>query len=73
MNNQRPDPVMVIGATGTHGGAVALGLLAAGGLANVGALVAAVLGRREEHLSRRIEVAGDDPTPAQMARALPRG
>ena len=39
-------------------------------LANLGALVAAVLSRREEHLSLRIEVAGDDPTSAQMARAL---
>jgi uncharacterized protein YbjT (DUF2867 family) len=30
MNDRRPDPVMVIGATGTHGGAVARELLAAG-------------------------------------------
>jgi uncharacterized protein YbjT (DUF2867 family) len=39
-------------------------------LATLGALVAAVLDRREEHLSRRIEVAGDAPTPAEMARLL---
>jgi uncharacterized protein YbjT (DUF2867 family) len=39
-------------------------------LTNLGALVAAVLGRRDEHLSKRIEVAGDAPTPAQMADDL---
>ncbi|HEX4011664.1 MAG TPA: NmrA family NAD(P)-binding protein [Solirubrobacteraceae bacterium] len=39
-------------------------------LTNLGALVVAVLDRREEHLSRRVEVAGDAPTPAGMARAL---
>ena len=39
-------------------------------LRDLGALVAAILGRREEHLSRRVEVAGDAPTPAQMATAL---
>jgi uncharacterized protein YbjT (DUF2867 family) len=39
-------------------------------LADLGATVAAVLARREEHLGRRIEIAGDAPTPAQMARAI---
>jgi uncharacterized protein YbjT (DUF2867 family) len=39
-------------------------------LANLGAVVAAVLGRREEHLGERVEVAGDAPTPAEMAEAL---
>jgi uncharacterized protein YbjT (DUF2867 family) len=39
-------------------------------LADLGALVAAVLNRREEHLSTRIEVAGDAPTPLQMAEAI---
>jgi uncharacterized protein YbjT (DUF2867 family) len=39
-------------------------------LANLGALVAAVVARREEHLFQRVEVAGDDPTPEEMARAL---
>ena len=39
-------------------------------LADLGALVAAVLNRREEHLHTRIEVAGDAPTPLEMATAL---
>jgi uncharacterized protein YbjT (DUF2867 family) len=39
-------------------------------LRDLGALVAAILSRREEHLSQRIEVAGDAPTPAEMATAL---
>lgn len=39
-------------------------------LADLGAVVAAILGRRDEHLGVRIEVAGDDPTPAAMAAAL---
>jgi uncharacterized protein YbjT (DUF2867 family) len=39
-------------------------------LANLGALVEAVLARRDEHLSSRIEVAGDAPTPADMAAAF---
>lgn len=39
-------------------------------LADLGALVAAVLNRREEHLSKRIEVAGDAPTPRDMAAAV---
>jgi uncharacterized protein YbjT (DUF2867 family) len=39
-------------------------------LADLGATVQAVLASREEHLGRRIEVAGDAPTPAQMARAI---
>lgn len=39
-------------------------------LANLGSVVAAVLARREEHLSARLEVAGDAPTPAEMAAAF---
>jgi uncharacterized protein YbjT (DUF2867 family) len=39
-------------------------------LADLGALVAAVLNRREEHLHMRIEVAGDAPTPREMAAAV---
>lgn len=39
-------------------------------LADLGGVVAAVLGRRDEHLGFRVEVAGDDPTPARMAAAL---
>jgi uncharacterized protein YbjT (DUF2867 family) len=39
-------------------------------LADLGRLVAAVLVRRDEHLHRRIEVAGDAPTPNEMAAAL---
>jgi uncharacterized protein YbjT (DUF2867 family) len=38
--------------------------------ADVGALVVALLARRADFLGRRIEVAGDDPTPEQMASAL---
>ncbi|MEV4420771.1 NmrA/HSCARG family protein [Patulibacter sp. NPDC049589] len=39
-------------------------------LDDLGAVVAAVLARRDEHLGVRVEVAGDAPTPAQMAAAL---
>ena len=39
-------------------------------VADLGALVVALLGRHEEFLGRRVEVAGDQPTPAQMAHAL---
>lgn len=39
-------------------------------LVDLGAVVAAVLNRREEHLHTRIEVAGDAPTPLEMATAL---
>jgi uncharacterized protein YbjT (DUF2867 family) len=39
-------------------------------LANLGALVAAVLSRKREHLLQRVEVAGDDPTPLSMAAAI---
>jgi uncharacterized protein YbjT (DUF2867 family) len=39
-------------------------------LANLGAFVAAVLNRREEHISKRVEVAGDAPTPEAMANAI---
>ena len=39
-------------------------------LEDLGALVAAVLARRDEHLGVRVEVAGDAPTPAEMATAL---
>jgi uncharacterized protein YbjT (DUF2867 family) len=39
-------------------------------LADLAAVVAAIIGRRDEHLGVRVEVAGDDPTPAQMAAAL---
>jgi uncharacterized protein YbjT (DUF2867 family) len=39
-------------------------------LANLGAVVRTVLARRDEHLSARIEVAGDAPTPAEMAAAF---
>jgi uncharacterized protein YbjT (DUF2867 family) len=40
------------------------------GLRDLGAVVAAILDRREEHLSERVEIAGDAPTPGEMARAL---
>jgi uncharacterized protein YbjT (DUF2867 family) len=40
------------------------------GLAELGALVATVIRRRDEHLGMRVEVAGDDPTPEAMALAL---
>jgi uncharacterized protein YbjT (DUF2867 family) len=39
-------------------------------LGDLGAVVAAILGRRDEHLSERVEVAGDAPTPEEMAAAL---
>ncbi len=39
-------------------------------LRDLGAVVAAILDRRDEHLSARIEIAGDAPTPAKMAAAL---
>jgi uncharacterized protein YbjT (DUF2867 family) len=39
-------------------------------LADLGALVLAVLSREAEHLGKRIEVAADAPTPERMAEAL---
>jgi len=39
-------------------------------LADLGALVAAILARPAEHIGERIEVAGDDPTPEAMAAAI---
>jgi len=39
-------------------------------LDNLGAVVAAIVSRRDEHLGVRVEVAGDAPTPTQMAEAL---
>jgi uncharacterized protein YbjT (DUF2867 family) len=39
-------------------------------LADLGALVVALLDRQNEFLGQRIEVAGDQPTPLQMAEAL---
>jgi uncharacterized protein YbjT (DUF2867 family) len=39
-------------------------------LRDLGAVVAAILDRRDEHLSTRIEIAGDAPTPREMASAL---
>jgi uncharacterized protein YbjT (DUF2867 family) len=39
-------------------------------LRDLGAVVAAILDRRDEHLSTRIEIAGDAPTPRAMANAL---
>jgi len=39
-------------------------------LENLGELVAAVLRRPDEHLGVRVEVAGDDPTPQEMARVF---
>jgi hypothetical protein len=39
-------------------------------LADLGAVVAAVLDRRVEHVGARVEVAGDAPTPAEMAAAF---
>lgn len=39
-------------------------------LADLAALVVALLDRRDEFLGHRIEVAGDQPTPRQMADAL---
>jgi uncharacterized protein YbjT (DUF2867 family) len=40
------------------------------GLRDLGAVVAAILERREEHLSQRVEIAADAPTPREMADAL---
>jgi uncharacterized protein YbjT (DUF2867 family) len=40
------------------------------GLRDLGAVVAAILDRREEHLSDRVEIAADAPTPQEMAGAL---
>ena len=37
---------------------------------DLGELVAAVVGDRDRHLGRRVEVASDAPTPAQMAAVL---
>jgi uncharacterized protein YbjT (DUF2867 family) len=39
-------------------------------LRDLGAVIAAILGRRDEHLSERVEVAGDAPTPEEMAAAF---
>jgi uncharacterized protein YbjT (DUF2867 family) len=39
-------------------------------LADLGAVVAAVVGRRQDFLGQRLEVAADDPTPAAMADAI---
>jgi uncharacterized protein YbjT (DUF2867 family) len=39
-------------------------------LRDLAAMVAAILNRRDEHLSARVEVAADAPTPRQMADAL---
>jgi uncharacterized protein YbjT (DUF2867 family) len=39
-------------------------------LRDLGAVVAAILARRDEHLSTRVEIAGDAPTPREMASAL---
>lgn len=39
---------------------------------DLGRVVAAVLADPERHRGRRIEIASDDPTPAQMARAIGR-
>lgn len=39
-------------------------------LADLGAVVVSLLTRPQEFLGRRIELAGDDPTPEQMADAL---
>jgi uncharacterized protein YbjT (DUF2867 family) len=39
-------------------------------LADLGRLVAALVRRRDEHIHRRIEVAGDAPTPLEMAAAI---
>jgi uncharacterized protein YbjT (DUF2867 family) len=40
------------------------------GLADLGAVVAAVVDRRGEFFGNRLEVAADDPTPAAMAGAI---
>jgi uncharacterized protein YbjT (DUF2867 family) len=39
-------------------------------LADLGALVVAVLRRPAEHVGARVELAGDDPTPQEMAEAI---
>jgi uncharacterized protein YbjT (DUF2867 family) len=39
-------------------------------LADLGAVVAATLARRDAHLSQRVELAADAPTPEQMAAAF---
>jgi uncharacterized protein YbjT (DUF2867 family) len=39
-------------------------------LQDLGAVVLAVMDRRQEFLGARLEIAGDDPTPQQMADAL---
>jgi uncharacterized protein YbjT (DUF2867 family) len=39
-------------------------------LENLGAVVAAVVSRKDEHLGVRVEIAGDAPTPRAMAEAL---
>lgn len=39
-------------------------------LRDLGAVVAAILDRRDEHLSARIEIAADAPTPEEMATAI---
>jgi uncharacterized protein YbjT (DUF2867 family) len=39
-------------------------------LKDLGALVAAVLHRKAEHIGARVEVADDDPTPTDMAAAI---
>jgi uncharacterized protein YbjT (DUF2867 family) len=39
-------------------------------LRDLGAVVAAILDRRDEHISIRIEIAADAPTPREMASAL---
>lgn len=39
-------------------------------LDNLGDVVAAILGRQDEHVGQRVEVAGDAPTPEAMAAAL---
>jgi uncharacterized protein YbjT (DUF2867 family) len=39
-------------------------------LADLGAVVVAILARRDEHLSQRVELAADAPTPERMAAAF---
>ncbi len=39
-------------------------------LADLGAAVASILNRHQEFVGRRMEVAGDQPTPQQMVDAL---
>ena len=64
------DPAEIVAA-----GELALPLSASRALqqvavADLGALVAALLGHREDFLGQWVEVAGDQPTPQQMADAL---